>query len=96
MSGHGVCHAASVVFGKHGEQVEIHWKALRFAGDELVWDVRHILSDFFGEGEDNSVCERYSVVKKNFAVVKAVLTKLGFEVWRVFTPYRKAFAGDKA
>ena len=35
--------------------------------------------------------------KNNFTVVKAVLTNLGFELWRVFIPSRKnAFAGNRA
>ena len=96
VSDHDVCHVSSAVFGKHGEQVNIDWKALRFVGDELIWEVRHILSDFYGEGEENSVFELHKIIKNNFSVVKAVLTNLGFEFWRVFTPSRKALAGNNA
>jgi len=96
VSDHDVCHVSSAVFGKHGEQVNIDWKALRFVGDELIWEIRHILSDFYGEGEENSVFELHKIIKNNFSVVKAVLTNLGFEFWRVFTPSRKAFAGNNA
>ena len=87
----------SSVFGKTGLQTSIGLKAMRYIIDDTVyWEMRHVLDDFYGENDLNGTWETSKVVKKQFDGVKHMLEELGFNMWDVVVPSRKAYESKQA